>query len=392
MNKKNLPLFIGIACIPVLIGLSASFLLAEPEEFSPEIPPSIQTDAPLPEEPAPEPEPEPEPEPVVREISLLGVGDNLIHSRIYLQAQTKAGGSGYDFSYSYQHIKETILPYDIASINQETMMAASYAPSSYPMFNSPLELADTIVDIGFDVVTLANNHMFDKSELGLKETLDLLHSKEGLTVVGAYYNEEDYHNIPTIVEQDVTFSFVAGTQVTNGLSLPYGSNMVAPILTNEQQVQEMVAQVKRADEISDVVVVNVHWGSEYVYEPSAFQVTTAKRLVEAGADIIFGHHPHVIQPVEYLTKPDGSLAVVVYSLGNFISTQDAGPRMIGGMLDVRITAIDDQVSLSDVKFLPVFTHYSSGVKDITIYPYDDYTVDLAKSHGVKAFTPSFSHK
>lgn len=401
MDKlRNLSLFIAAACIPVLIGFTLSVYHQEPQpEVVPDDSSVVETDGQytpeeeiLPEEEIIPPEPEPEPIPEPREISLLGVGDNLIHSRIYLQANSNAGGDGYDFTFSYQNTRDTLRSYDITSLNQETMMAASYAASSYPKFNSPLELADILVDMGVDVVTLANNHMFDKDELGLKETLDLLHSKDGITVVGAYYNQEDYLDIPIMIREDVVFSFVAATQVTNGLALPNGSEMVAPIITNEAQIQELLEQVKRARAISDVVVVNVHWGTEYTHTPTAFQNTLAQRLVEAGADVIFGHHPHVIQPVEYITKPDGTRSVVCYSLGNFLSTQDAGARMIGGMLDVRFMAVGDQVTLSDVTFLPVITHYDEGVTGITNYVYDQYTTDLAESHGVRAFTSGFSHK
>lgn len=333
------------------------------------------------------------PEPIPTYANLLGVGDNLIHSSIYIQAGRRATADlKYDFGLSYENIQDYISSADIASLNQETMMAKSYEPSSYPTFNSPTELGDLMVDIGFDVINLANNHMLDKGEKGLRETLEFLNSKEDLVVVGAYLNEEEYLNIPTITHEDIVFSFIGATETLNGLTLPSSSDLYLGFVKSEEQIEELVEQVKRAYLISDVVVVNIHWGTEYTHTPTDFQVQVAERLVTAGADVILGHHPHVIQPVEYLTKPNGSNAVVCYSLGNFISVQDSGLRMIGGMLDIEFEKLSGRTSISSVEFLPVITHYGSGMSNVTIYPYDQYTTELASSHGVKFYTPSFSHE
>lgn len=333
------------------------------------------------------------PEPVPTYANLLGVGDNLIHSSIYVQAGRRGTSElAYDFGFSYENISDYIGKADIASLNQETMMAKSFAPSNYPQFNTPTELGDLMVDIGFDVITLANNHMFDKGEKGLQETLDFLREKEDLVVVGAYYGEDDYMDIPIITKDDIDFAFVATTQVTNGLSLPSSSELFAPITSNDNQIIELVEQVKRAEAISDVVVVNIHWGTEYTHKPTEFQVNVANEVVQAGADIILGHHPHVIQPVEYIAKSDGSNAVVCYSLGNFISVQDRGVRMIGGMLNVDFEKLSGKTNITNVEFLPVITHYGSGMSNVTIYPYDKYTTDLANTHGVRSYTSNFSHK
>lgn len=333
------------------------------------------------------------PEPVPTYANVLGVGDNLIHRYIYIQAQNRAtNGDKYDFSFSYENIQDYISKADIASLNQETVMASSYEPASYPMFNSPQELGDLMVDIGFDVINLGNNHVLDKYEKGLVETLDFLHTKEDLVVVGAYHNEEAYLNIPIITENDIDFAFIGATQTTNGMVLPSGSDVVVPMVQSDSHVAELVEQVKRATAVSDVVVVNVHWGTEYTHTPTDFQVDVAHQLVMAGADVILGHHPHVIQPVEYIEKPNGTKAVVCYSLGNFISLQDKGPRMIGGMLDINFEKLSGKTTIENVTFLPVITHYDSGLKNISIYPYDNYTPEQAQKHGVRSYTSGFSHE
>lgn len=386
---KVMNTMLSLAIILALVGCGSNTNTPE----HPEIPPSIETDVAVPT-PEPEPETEPEPEPEPYTITLLGVGDNLIHSRIYQQAGARASsieGVNYDFTFAYEPLGDYISRVDIASINQETVMAESYPPSSYPMFNSPQELAGTIADLGFDVINLANNHMFDRGETGLRETMDYLRGDGfDFTVVGTYYNEEDFWDIPIRTVEGVDFAFVGASQLTNGLSLPSSSEMYPGLLMTEEQVLVFLEQVERAAQCSDIVVANVHWGSEYTHTPSDFQKSLAQRMADAGADIIFGHHPHVIQPMEYLEANDGRTAIVCYSLGNFISTQDHGLRMIGGMMEVEILVDGEEISLDSVLFLPCITHYGPNGTNVQIYPYDSYTPELALAHGVRSYTSSFS--
>lgn len=337
-------------------------------------------------------EPEPEIEVLAEptRATIIGVGDNLIHDTVYTQAARRANWEGYDFYTTYAPVSDIIAGADIASINQETMMSKSNALSSYPMFNSPIELSDTLVDIGFDAITIANNHMFDVYELGLRETIELLKSKP-IALSGAYLNYEDYLDIPTIESNGIVFSFVSTTSLNNGLYLPQNSELVAPVTSSDQAVQEFGEQIKRANDISDVVVVNFHWGNEYTHVPTAFQVSTAQYMVDCGADIIFGHHSHVIQPVKYLYNQDGEKAVVVYSLGNFISAQNMAPRVIGGMLEVTVEKFEDVTEIVEVEFLPVITHYDWSFGNITAYPYNGYTKELAANHGVQVNSPEFSY-
>ncbi len=335
MLKRWIPLFVLL----LLVGCSAPNDTV-PEEADQE---SVAALAPIPDpepEPVPEPEPEPEPEPVT--VHILGAGDNLIHSKIYIEGIAR----GDDYTFTYENVAQRIAAADFASINLESMMA-DMEYSTYPRFNAPQEIGQELVDIGFDLASLSNNHMFDKGEEGLVQTMDFLGTLDVL-VTGAYYDEADYADIPTADVDGIVFAFVSATQLTNGLSISSDSPLVVPLIPDDTisisenpGVVELLAQVERAAEISDVVVANIHWGSEYTYTPSNYQRTVAQLLVEAGADIIFGHHPHVLQPVEYITRSDGSSAVVAYSLGNFISTQDPGPRMIGGLLDVAVTQDPD---------------------------------------------------
>lgn len=322
---------------------------------------------------------------------LIGVGDNLIHDGIYNQARKRAGGVGYDFKYAYEKIEDIIKLADIASINQETVIASIYEPSSYPMFNSPTQLGDHMINIGFDVFNQANNHSIDKGEKGIISTLDFYKSKPNIKSTGVYRNKEDYDKIRTITKNDITFSFIGMTELTNGLSLPKGSDVVIMRTSDEEKIK---TRIQNAKKISDIVVVNVHWGVEYTHSPNEMQKDLANKMINWGADIILGHHPHVIQPVEYIKRQDGTKGVVCYSLGNFISAQEYGPRMVGGMLDVSVQKNFDEekTSITNVRFIPVVTHFGPGWTNIKTYPFNKYTKELANSHGVKKGTPEFSYE
>lgn len=322
-------------------------------------------------------------------VNVLGVGDNLIHSGIYDQAKRRSTDGTYDFDEAYKEVADIITNADIASLNQETIMAPIYKPSTYPMFNSPPELAETMIDIGFDVFNQATNHTIDKGEKGLINALDTWDNFPQAKVVGVYENSVDFEEIRTIEKDDITFSFIGMTEYTNGLNLPENSEIILMKTADREKIKQRIEEAKL---ISDVVVVNVHWGVEYTHSPNQMQRELAEFMIESGADIIFGHHPHVIQPVEYITRSDGTRGIVCYSLGNFISAQNRGPRMIGGMLDVSITKEfeNNTISITDVEYIPVVTHYGNGFADIKNYPLDKYTKELANVHGVKEHSPDFS--
>lgn len=338
-------------------------------------------------EPAPPPS-EPEiPEPAV--VRLKAVGDNLIHSSIYEQANARAGGEGYDYDYAYENVKDLFLDADISSINQESIIAPEFPPSTYPMFNATPELGDLMLELGFDVFNLANNHCLDKGEAGVFSSLDYWAERPQAVTTGVYRDGEDYENIRTIEAQGAVFSFIGVTELTNGLSLPAGSEAVILLGAEEEEIE---ARVKAAKEISDVCVVNVHWGNEYTHTPTDRQRYLAQKMSEWGADIIIGHHPHVIQPIEYIEREDGSRTLVAYSLGNFISAQDRAARMIGGMLDLDVT-VDFETGKTEItrcEFVPIITHYDRGFRNNRLYAFADYTEELAAAHGVRAYSPEFS--
>lgn len=321
-------------------------------------------------------------------LRMLSVGDNLIHDGIYEQAKKRAGGNGYDFSYCYARVKDTIASADVATINQETIVAKSYEPSGYPLFNSPQELGQTVVDTGFDVVNLANNHMLDKTSKGLAEAIDFWDAT-GLARTGAYKDTQDLESVEYIEKNGLKIGLIGITQYTNGLVLP-GDSPLKYILTSDEATIER--KIKAAKAQCDVVLVNVHWGSEYTTTPAQEQRNLAKKMADWGANVIIGHHPHVLQPVEWIENSDGTRTLVAYSLGNFISQQNTAARVIGGMLHYDITKDFEtgKVTVSNVRFETIVTHYVSGSHDVQIYPLSAYSDTLAKKQAARIKQSDFS--
>lgn len=287
-------------------------------------------------------------------VNILAVGDNLIHGVIYNQAHARSTTGGYDFTYAYKNIASTVASADISIINQETIIDPEKAPSTYPCFNSPTELGDEMVKIGFDVFNIANNHSLDKGESGLRNAIKFWKSKN-VVFCGAYLDEEDYKTIPTNTVKGIKFAYVGLTEPTNGLSLPEGSKTILMLGADEDRIEK---RVKAASEISDMTIVNVHWGEEYTHTPTERQHELAQKLADWGADIIIGTHPHVIQPVEYIT--------------------------------VTKNYQKNTTEVTKAKFTGTVTHYDSGFSNVRVYNLADYTDALASRHGVRSTTPSFS--
>lgn len=320
-------------------------------------------------------------------VSFVAVGDNLIHKPIYNQAQARTS-EGYDFSYAYENFEDIISTPDVAILNQETIISTEHNVSTYPMFNSPVEVGDEMLELGFDVFNIATNHSIDCGEKGLISAINFWKSKNAITC-GAYLNKEDYSDIPMHEVNGVKIAYIGFTESTNGLSLPSDSEVILVRASEETRLQQRIIDAK---EVADVVIVSAHWGNEYTHEPTDTQRQLAEKLASWGADVIIGTHPHVIQPVEYINNEDGSKTLVAYSLGNFISAQNRGPRMLGGVLNFEIVKNNatGEIGFENVKFSGAVTHYGQSYSNLRIYPLSDYTQELASKHGVLEKTPEFS--
>lgn len=342
-------------------------------------------------------------------VSFLACPDNIIHPSVFYDAIERKAvqnntkpvfndlhNADYDFSPIYEYVANDISYADIAYINQETLIGGTSGKIiGYPCFNSPNAVADTVIDLGFDVVNVAHNHMLDSGNTKYLENCNSVFENEGLEVIGYYPDKESTENITVIESKGIKVAFLAYTYGTNGIRLPSKSEFIIPYL-NEELVTK---QVKIAKEISDIVIVSCHWGYEDTFNPNSEQKKYAELMTELEVDVVLGMHPHVIQPMEWKTASSGHKTLVVYSLGNFVSGMVAGKNMLAGMLSINIVrdAETAEVYIDTPLFVPIVTHYvkktrvasnDTGYRDFKIYPLIDYTEELASEHGVRRYESS----
>lgn len=318
-------------------------------------------------------------------ISFLAAGDNIIHENVFLDAKSRAKeGEKYNFIDMYEGISDAVKSADIAFINQETPICGDeMTVSGYPNFNTPEAAGDALIELGFDIINIANNHMLDKKEAGYKGTLNYWDARaDKVLMLGGYRDRADYENIRVIEEQGVSIAFVTYTYSTNGMYLPAGSNMFIPYIDSA----EIVRMTEKAGELADLVFVVMHWGNEDNSTPTSEQKSLAAAITEAGADVIIGMHPHVIQPMEWLTASDGTQTLVIYSLGNLICTQYNSYNLVGGIVTFDIVkSPSGEITIENPIYNPTVCHYNKQRLGLQVYFMENYTEELIALHGCPGY-------
>ena len=272
-----------------------------------------------------------EPKEKVTSVSVIAVGDNLIHSSVYKDANRLANYNGYDFKPMYELIKPIVSKYDLAYYNQESILGGTeLGLNDYPTFNSPQETGDAMIDAGFNLVSLATNHTMDSSERAVLASRKYWDSKKDkVMAVGSYASFEDRNKIDIREVNDIKYTMLNYTYGTNGIAVPKGKEYLVNVWPTDldlndperdseyQNYKETVKEdIERVRDKVDLLIVAMHWGVEYTHEPTEYEKDMAKYLASLGVDVIIGTHPHVIQPVTFINN-----TLVIYSLGNFISAQ-----------------------------------------------------------------------
>ncbi|TDL83183.1 CapA family protein [Peribacillus frigoritolerans] len=282
-------------------------------------------------------------------VTLSAIGDILIHGRVYNDAKT---GSTYDFKPMLKEVKPLIGKSDITFANQETMIGGTeIGLSTYPSFNSPFEVVDAFQDAGVDIAGIANNHTLDRGEKAILNATDR-YDEIGMPYVGGYRNIQDADTPRVINKNGVKLGFLAYTYGTNGIPVPDGK----PHLVNLIDKPKMMKDIEEMKKLSDAVIVSMHWGVEYIRLPNEEQQELAQFLADQGVHLVIGHHPHVLQPMEWVKGKDGNKTFVVYSLGNFLSGQVGEYKEIGGIFSINLTKAltngTKTVELTDPGFVP----------------------------------------
>lgn len=323
--------------------------------------------------------------PIVEEenntVSFLAVGDNMGHERVYTYADENSGEAGdgeYDFLPSYEYMVEYIEEADLAFINQESIIGGDeLGISGYPAFNSPEQWAYDLVTLGFDVVNSATNHSLDMGYTAIENSIETFSQFDDIVYTGVYNSEEDASTVKTIERNGITFAFLSYTYGTNGYELP---NSYCVKLLDEDTIREDVAAAK---EVSDVVIVSAHWGTESSYELNSTQLEYAQLFADLEVDLVVGHHPHVIQSLEWITGENGNETLVAYSLGNFLSTMETVDTQLEGMLTLDFIKGDDgEVTIENVEWTALINHFGDGT--FNVRPLSEYTDELNAVHYVLA--------
>lgn len=308
--------------------------------------------------------------------SLIMVGDALIHSSIYMDAKTSTGS--YDFRPMLEKIKPIVSKYDLKYYNQETVLGGvELGLSNYPRFNSPYEVGDAFIDAGFNLVSLATNHTMDKGEQGVLNSLSYWGKQQNILTAGSYKSFEDRDRKVIKEINGIKYAFFSYTTWTNGLETPTGKEYLNNVY-NEELAKNDIERVK--DEV-DIIIVAMHWGTEYSKGISDSQVEIANYLSSLGVDIIIGSHPHVVEPIEFIGK-----TMVIYSLGNFISDQVGVERLTGLMVSVNIhkTVEKDNTTISlenpEAELIYTYSATYPQKRNFLVYPYSELNDDILKGY------------
>lgn len=343
------------------------------------------------------PTPTPEPtEPPFEEydITLMALGDNLMHMGVVNTGRQEDGS--FNYSFLFQGISEFIDCSDIRIINQETILGGNELGfSGYPYFNSPTEVGDAIACAGFNVVLHATNHAADQKLNGLLNCASFWETTYPDILTAGITGTDESYQIPTLTIDDITFAFLNYTYGPNMEVLPSNLmghlNMLCAYDENTGIIDftslnpQVIDDIQTAGQLADIVIVCPHWGTEYQSTPSSYQQSFAEEMTEAGADLIIGTHPHVPQPVEWITSENGNKALCYYSLGNYVSTQKNALSMLEEMAWVTFHVTEDAVTISneDTGVIPLVCHYKSGpVRLEQVFLLEDYTEEQAASHGI----------
>jgi len=277
------------------------------------------------------PEPTLTPVPDIRTISMVAVGNIFPHTPQITQAHI--GDGKYDFKPSFEYIKPRLQQADLVIADLETSQAGpdisflgTKGYTSWPTFNTPQELSVALKDAGVDLMTLANNHSYDRGYDGLMVTLDYIRGL-GIKTFGAYKSQEERDDILIENHDGINIAFIGYTFSTNGIPVPEGKEYTVNLVPFFQEYSALITDIKTArDRGADIIAVFAHWGEEHHSEPNPqYLRQVASDLALAGADLIIGGHPKYTQPIEWFfnENADGSerASMVIYSQGNFLSNQ-----------------------------------------------------------------------
>lgn len=287
-----------------------------------------------------------------------------------IEAAYNSKTKNYEYDDGFKFVKPIINQYDIRIANLEVTLAGKPF-KGYPQFSAPDELPETLINAGFNVILTSNNHSCDRGAKGVIRTLDKL-DELGVAHTGTFRNQAERDaNYPLIVEENgIKVAMLNYTYGTNGLSVakPLIINYIDSVI-----IKEDIAKAKSMN--VDYIVCNMHWGKEYKPLPNNYQKRYEAVCYRAGADMVIGGHPHVVQPIERkeINKEE---KLTIWSLGNFVSNMQTRTTRGGVMLGAHIEKKNDKIVLGDVNhhFVYVMKRKEGAITQYYILPEFDYNL------------------
>lgn len=313
------------------------------------------------------------------ELTVLMVGDVLMHPSVVETGEHADGTRSYD--HLFANVADEVAAADIAMVGQETILAGSVlGVSGYPAFCSPEEVGDAEVAAGFDVALSASNHACDMGQAGIDAACAFWRdSHPDVVAAGIADSEDAFEVVPVLERQGHKIAVLNYAAMMNGIPLP------EPWSVRMLSEEQIAADVEAARaEGAEAIVACPHWGTEYLEGPDDDQRHWAQVLADAGADVIIGGHPHVLQPFETVTSADGRTVPVFWSVGNFVSGQQRMDTMVGGMARATLSFEGGTCHVSSCSLAPVITN-RAGVSPLSTYLLADYTEDQAAANGIRDF-------
>ena len=320
-------------------------------------------------------------QPEAQIVRLIATGDFIAHDAI--NAAAKNLGGSYDYVSMMARMKPIFDKADLRFCNQATPAGGvGLGISGFPVFNAPLEWTRDMANLGCNVVNIGSNHSNDKGQRVIDATRAGWDVRSGvLAVAGANRSSDEQKNIGYFSTKGLKFAFMSYVTYSNTKDMTsYGVNMFSRTTAADQ--------LKEARSKADIILVSMRWGTEYSPSINSEQATDGQFLADNGADIVFGHGPHVVEPVKVLTGQGGRSTWVWYSLGNFLNAQLEPEALFSGLPFIDIDAASKQIK--NVRYLPIYMHYLwtpaqaaaqdlLARRDFELYTLDDAAAPLAAS-------------
>ena len=292
-----------------------------------------------------------------KRVSMIMFGDALIHGTVYRDSLNRGS-----YLPMFDNFKSDIESSDIAYYNQETIIGCDYMPfSPYPTFNTPQSFGKDMVDLGFNLVSTANNHSYDMGEKGLLCSIDFWDSLD-VEYAGTYNSEDKRNNESVFTINGIDFGFLSYTYGTNGLNPPKDKSYYINYIDKDLIIKD----INNIKDNVDFLMVAMHFGDEYSFNENQTQRELSRLMVDNGVDLIIGSHPHVIQPIEWIND-----SLVIYSLGNMISAQEGIERLSGLSVKLEFVLNGQDKSIENVEPKLIYTDFEGYYTNFKLHYYDD---------------------